>query len=139
MELLREYHMPGFTPDTEFSLSISNTEETSAFKTLTVKDVVKVLNVSKNYVYRNKHALGAFQACRGGRLLFSEENLKRIIGDNTDAIPGKKWEMESPQNDRWKKTNEIIQKQKPSKKMGGGTKHNIICKTEDRYGLLDNI
>lgn len=52
---------------------------TSTIKALKAKEVAKLLQVSENYVYRNKDALGAFQACHGGRLLFFEHELMKII------------------------------------------------------------
>jgi DNA-binding MurR/RpiR family transcriptional regulator len=110
---------------------------TSEFKTMTVKEIAKDLQVSTSFVYRNSSALGAFQACRGGRLLFSEKELKRILRGKSNAISGKKRKVERPQNDRRQETDEIIQKQKRSKKMGGNVQFRENGSNENRHGILD--
>ena len=53
---------------------------------LSVEQVASILAVPPDWVYRNKHALGCFQAKHGGRILFSE-NLIEAIKEGTYAIP----------------------------------------------------
>ena len=95
------------------------------------------MQVSASFIYRNKHALGAFQACRGGRLLFLEDEIQRILRRKSNAIFGKKRKVESPQNDRRQETDEIIQKQKRSKKMGGNVQSRENGSNANRHGLFD--
>ena len=110
---------------------------TPTIKILTVKDVAKVLPVSISFIYRNKHALGAFQACRGGRLLFLEDEVQRILRRKSNAIPRKERQMERDQDDRRSEANEIIQRQKRSKKMGGNVQFREFEKDANRHGILD--
>jgi len=44
-------------------------------KVLNVEEVAALLRVSTKWVYRHKTALGGFQPCRGGRLLFFENEI----------------------------------------------------------------
>jgi len=109
-----------------------------AIKTLNVTEVAKALKVSVGFVYRNKHALGSFQTCRGGRLLFLEDEIHRILRGN-NAISRKERQMESTKNDKRSEANKIVQNKNRSKKMGGKTKPRLLCGAGDRHGLLDHI
>lgn len=104
-------------------------------KFLNVKEVAELLQVSENYVYRNKYALGAFQACRGGRLLFFKNELIERIRRN-NAIQGEKRQMESNENDRREKINKTIQNQKRSIKMGGKIKSRGTGNVVNRHGIF---
>lgn len=110
---------------------------TPTIKILTVKDVAKVLKMSTGFVYRNRNALGAFQACRGGRLLFLEDEIQRILRRKANAISREERQMERNQDDRRSETNEIVQKQKRSKKMGGNVQFREFEKDANRHGILD--
>jgi len=110
---------------------------TSEFKILTVKQVAKALNVSTNFVYNHKRALGAFQACRSGRLLFSEKELQEIIRRRDSyAIPREERQVARAQDDRRQKADKIVQKQKCGKKMGGNVQPRGR-EDENRHGLFD--
>lgn len=110
---------------------------TSELKILTVKEVAKILHVSTNYVYNNKCALGGFQACRSGRLLFSEHELQRRIRRNSNAISREERQMERSQDDRRQEADEIVQDKKRSQKVGGNVQSREIGRDENRHGILD--
>jgi hypothetical protein len=110
---------------------------TSRLKILTVKEIAKDLQVSASFIYRNKHALGAFQACRGGRLLFLEDEIQRILRRKSNAISRKERQMERNQNDRRPEADEIVRNKNQSKKMGGDVQFRKIGRDENRHGIID--
>ncbi|MBT3388640.1 MAG: hypothetical protein HN417_11960 [Desulfobacula sp.] len=67
--------------------------------------VMKPIFAEINSSYRNRNALGPFQACRGGRLLFLEDEVQRILRRKSNAISKEERQMESSKNDKKCETN----------------------------------
>lgn len=105
---------------------------------LTAQDVAKALRVSLPWVYRNKHALGAFQLTPGDAVRFPD-NCIEIKRKEEYALSNAKREVARNAHDPGKSQDKDIPRQSGSKKMGGGAKRRGMGRTKfaDPYNLLD--
>lgn len=97
-------------------------------KVLTALEVSKLLRVSKGFVYRNKRELGGFQACRGGKLLFFENEILNRIRSQGAILRQEVRQVPGNQDDQRQAKEQDVQNQGRSKAMG---------RSADRRGLVE--
>lgn len=103
---------------------------------LTAQEVARVLNVSPDWVYRHKHALGGFQPSPGSAVRFSENRIEEIK-EGKHAIPNAQREMAGKTYDTWEGENPHLHDKARSKKMGSRTgRRKMEIRFEDPFGLL---
>ena len=104
---------------------------------LTAKETAKLLDVNETWVYRHKHALGAFQLMPGGAVRFPENRIEQIRS-GVYALPNAERKMESNPDDSGSHKNKNFCNQNGSKKMGDGTKQRNMGRGNitDTHGLL---
>lgn len=105
---------------------------------MTAHQVAEVLNLSVNWVYRNKHSLGGFQASHRGAVRFSE-NLITDIKEGRYALPNAQREVARNAHDSGQGQNQGLSHKARGQKVGGRSKPGIVerGKLNDPFGLLD--
>ncbi len=103
---------------------------------LTVKDVARALNISPQSVYRNKHALGAFQLTPGGAVRFPYNCIELKRKEN--AISDAQREMAREKDDSRPAENKDLSNKDSSQKMGSRAKRRSMAtaRIPDLYNLM---
>jgi hypothetical protein len=99
---------------------------------ITAQEASEILRMPPSWVYRNKNALGAFQAKPGGRLLFD----KQTIREKFNAVSNEKRQMACAPDDRRETKNKNLSNQKGGQSLGSKSKPRNVGGRDDPHGIF---